>query len=167
MEASAGPPDGKGPGWTIDHLAMTVPRLDEAAEFFVSFLGARELYRSSLPPTTDPEAMALNFNAHPAAGYRMAKLQIGDLPLELFEYQAPDLCGGMPRNCDPGGHHIAFLVANIGQAVQRLKECHDVTILGRPSQIRPPHPLAGRSWVYFITPWGQQLELVCDEQRRQ
>jgi len=152
--------------WTVDHVGLTVPDADEAAAFFVCVLGATELYRASMPVGTDPEAMERNLNAHRDAGYRMIKLALGGMALELFDYQAPDLSYVVPRNCDAGGQHLALAVPSMSDALRRLKECDNVRILGRPSRIAPPHPLAGRRWVYFVTPWGQHLELVCDEYRR-
>lgn len=156
----------RGDACAVDHVGLTVPDVDEAAAFFVSVLGATELYRASRPAGSDPEAMAGNLNAHRDAGYRMIKLALGGMPLELFEYQAPDLSDVVPRNCDAGGQHLAFAVPSMSDALRRLKEWDNVRILGRPSRIAPPHPLAGRRWVYFVTPWGQHLELVCDKYRR-
>lgn len=149
-----------------DHCSMTVPDVDDAVHFFVSVLGGEELYRREVPSGSDPDAMSRLFNAHPAAGFRLAKIRVGGLDLELFEYQAPDTAPTTARNCDPGGHHIGFLVYDIDWAADALAAVDGIRILGAVSQLPNGHPLAGRRWIYFLTPWGQQLELVDDRARR-
>lgn len=145
----------------VDHLSLTVPDLDAAAAFFIDVLGARELYRRQYAPAADEaRSMAERFNTHPAATCRLAKLDLLGTALELFEYQAPDLNRTMPRNCDAGGSHFGIRVADLAQSVDRLRRVPGVKILGEPSTIGPGHPLAGRRWVYFLTPWGWQMELV-------
>ena len=77
---------------------------------------------------------------------------------ELFEYEVDDQVTQVPRNCDIGGHHLAFYVDDFNAALQYLGE-RGVRILGEPT-IRTSGPSAGQTWVYFLTPWGMQLELV-------
>jgi len=36
---------------------------------------------------------------------------------------------------------------------------HGVKVMGEPT--RSQGPSAGQRWVYFLTPWGMQCELVC------
>ncbi len=57
-----------------------------------------------------------------------------------------------------GGHHIAFYVDDIDAAVGYLRD-HHVRIMGTPT-VRTSGPSAGQTWVYFLSPWGMQLELV-------
>jgi len=145
---------------------MTVPDLDQAVRFFVEVFGGVELYRRAIEAGSDPDAMEQRFNAHPQAGLRLAKLRVGALDLELFEYRAPDTATVTARNCDPGGHHLGFLVDDIDAAVAALDTIEGVTVLGTVSTLPGGHPLAGRRWVYLLSPWGQQLELVDDRDRR-
>lgn len=144
----------------VDHYSLTVPDLDGALQFFVEVLGARELYRRSFTPGADRTDMPTRFNAHPDASFRMAKLDLAGCALELFEYSSPDTTQTTARNCDPGGSHLALEVDDMDAAVERLGRVPGVSLLGLPSVIEPPHPLAGRRWVYFLTPWRYQLELV-------
>ncbi len=145
----------------VDHVALTVPDLDAAAAFFTEVLGARELYRRHYRPGADNAAsMAERFNTHPEAACRLAKLDFLGTALELFEYRAPDLNRAMPRNCDAGGAHLGITADNFPQALAALRRVPGVKILGEPSVLGPDHPLAGRRWVYFLTPWGLQMELV-------
>lgn len=78
--------------------------------------------------------------------------------LEVFDYTAPDQRTEQPRNSDIGGHHIAFYVDDMDQAVAYLKE-QDVKVLGEPKTFTEG-PMEGLTWVYFMAPWGMQLEMV-------
>jgi catechol 2,3-dioxygenase-like lactoylglutathione lyase family enzyme len=77
---------------------------------------------------------------------------------EIFEYAVNDQNEVPPRNCDVGGHHLAFYVDDFHAALAHL-ERHQVRILGEPT-VRTTGPSAGQIWVYFLAPWGMQLELV-------
>lgn len=145
----------------LDHVSLTVPDLDQAAAFFVRAFGARELYRRAWapPPEGDPD-MAARFDMSAHAAFRLVKMDLGGCGLELFEYRAPDLEARRPRNCDAGGCHLGLLVDDVDVAAARLRALPGVRLLGDVSEIGAGHPLAGRRWIYFLTPWGQQLELV-------
>lgn len=145
---------------------MTVPDLNEAVGFFVAVMEARELYRRELRPGTSPQEMQTDYGTHPDAGFRLAKLDIAGTALEIFEYTAPDQSRRQPRNYDVGGSHLGFLVDDIDAAVVIVQRQPGARVLGNVSELPAGHPLAGRRWVYFLTPWGQQLELVSDERRR-
>ena len=57
-----------------------------------------------------------------------------------------------------GGSHLAFYVDDLESAIEYLKE-KNVRLLGEPT-LRSMGPNAGQRWIYFLTPWGMQLELV-------
>jgi catechol 2,3-dioxygenase-like lactoylglutathione lyase family enzyme len=78
--------------------------------------------------------------------------------LEIFEYSAPDQNRRLPRNSDIGGHHLAFYVDDMDAAIAYLKS-KQVRVLDTPSTFSEG-PAAGLTWVYFLAPWGLQLELV-------
>src|SRR6185295_9590440 len=72
-----------------DHVAFTVPDLDEAVGFFVEALGAEELYRSTRGP--DPVFMPENFDAPQDAALTLAMLRMPpNLNVELFEWSGSD-----------------------------------------------------------------------------
>ena len=104
--------------------------------------------------------MQVNLDVHPEATIPAAHLvRCGDgTNLEIFEYTAPDQRTEQPRNSDIGGHHIAFYVDDMDEAVAYLKE-NDVRVLGEPHPFTEG-PMKGLTWVYFMAPWGMQLELV-------
>ncbi len=151
--------------WSLDHCSLTVPNLDEAVAFFTSVAGASVAHRRSAIPGADPELMRTNFNAHKDAGFALAKLNVGQVGVEVFEYTAPDQRRDLPRNCDIGGSHLGFLVDDIAKAILRARAHPGVQILGEVQTLPDDHPMAGRQWVYLLTPWHQQLELVSDENR--
>lgn len=83
----------------------------------------------------------------------------GGSNLEIFEY-ASNIERNLkaPGNADIGGHHLAFYVDDMAAAVAYLKG-QGIEVLGEPTRMTEG-PTAGESWVYFLAPWGMQLELV-------
>lgn len=141
-----------------DHIGITVPDLDQAVGFFCEVIGAEPIFDGGRIEN-DPGLMRERLNVHPDARLRYCFLRAGQgLNLEIFEYHAPDQRREPPRNSDIGGHHIAFYVDDITAAVAHLRR-HRVRVLGEPTLI-DEGPAAGAAWVYFLSPWGLQLELV-------
>ncbi|WP_232295021.1 hypothetical protein [Parafrankia sp. EUN1f] len=66
----------------------------------------------------------------------------------------------MPRVCDPGGHHLAFEVADVAATAAAFAAEPGVKVLGEPQTLGANHPLAGREWIYVLLPWGTFIELV-------
>jgi len=142
-----------------DHIGFTVPDLDEAVAFFVDVIGCEPFYELG-PFQSDGDWMEKHLGVHPRAvmkRLRFLRCRNGS-NFEIFEYAAPDRSSRPPRNSDVGGHHIAFYVDDIDAAVAYLK-AKGVRVLGEPT-VRKEGPSARQSWVYFLSPWGMQLELV-------
>lgn len=143
-----------------DHIGLTVPDLEEAIEFFCSVIGCELIYRA--PPFADDKGtfMKDQLNVHPQARIRgVAFLRCGNnLNFEVFEYESPDQRDAIPRNSDPGAHHIAFYVDDMARAIEHLEK-HNVTLLGRPV-VESEGVDLGVTWLYFLAPWGMQLELL-------
>ena len=143
----------------VEHIGLTVPNLEAASTFFVDILGAEVLFDVG-PYSSDDAWMEKHLGVHPRAvirQLRMLRLAAGP-SLELFEYSAPDQDHARPRNSDAGGHHLAFCVTDITAAIDHLRQ-HGVKILGDPTTL-DDGASAGLTWVYFLAPWGLQLELV-------
>jgi catechol 2,3-dioxygenase-like lactoylglutathione lyase family enzyme len=142
-----------------DHVGFTVPDLDEAVDFFVNVIGCEEFYELG-PFRSDDDWMQTHLNVHPRAvmkKLRFLRCRNGS-NFEIFEYESPDQNSRQPKNSDIGGHHLAFYVDDFDKALGFLKS-HGVKILGEPT-VRTAGPSAGQTWVYFLAPWGMQLELV-------
>jgi catechol 2,3-dioxygenase-like lactoylglutathione lyase family enzyme len=146
----------------FEHAATTVPDLEQAERFFVDVLGARVRFRSRFAGSAAPEIetfdMARTFNAHPDSRADLISLDVGGSVVELFAYDAPDQRREIGRNCDVGGSHLGFRVTDLAAAVRQLQAVPGVRVLGSPNWAVNA---AGdqRGWVYFLTPWGLQMEL--------
>ncbi|HMM94564.1 VOC family protein [Phycicoccus sp.] len=144
----------------LDHVGFTVPDLEQAHRFLVEVLGCEYLYSLGPFRHDDTDWMTTHLAVHPRAvmvenrWYRLGDQAV----LEVFHYESPDGAGaGMPRNSDVGGHHLALYVDDLDAAVAHLVE-HGVRVLDGPTASRGP--AEGNRWIYFLSPWGMQLELV-------
>ena len=150
------------PGLTgVDHIGVTVPDLEQARTFFVDVLGCEYLY--SLGPFVHDEPgddwMAEHLGVDPRAVMRQLQFfrLCGQAIFEVFEYSAPDQVTRQPRNSDIGGHHVALYVDDLDAAVAYLHQ-KGLTVLSEPTVSKGPSE--GQRWVYFLSPWGMQFELV-------
>lgn len=143
-----------------DHLGITVPNLDEAVKFFVDVIGCEALFKFG-SFKFDDDWMQVNLNVNPRAeitDFQMVRCGHGT-NLEVFEYKSPDQVKAPPKNSDIGGHHLAFYVDDMAKAVAYLKANKSVKVLAEPHTFTTG-PAAGLSWIYFISPWGMQMEIV-------
>jgi len=143
----------------MEHVGFTVPDLEQAVKFFVEVLGCEPFYELG-PFEAEDNWMQEHLNVHPRTVMRRLRfLRCGHgSNFEIFEYESPGQVREPPRNSDVGGHHLAFYVDDIEAAVAYLHG-QGVRVLGEPT-LRTSGPSAGQTWVYFLAPWGLQLELV-------
>lgn len=141
-----------------EHIGFTVPDLDAAEDFFVNVIGCERVY-SLGPYVHDDEWMSEHLNVHPRTVIRELRFfRCKHGPnFEIFEYESADGQNPQPRNSDIGGHHLAFYVDDIDAAVTYLRSM-GVRVLGEPAASKAA--AEGQRWVYFLAPWGMQLELV-------
>lgn len=142
-----------------DHLGFTVPNLEEAVKFFTEVIGCEAFYKLG-PFKADNDWMQMHLNVNPRAEIPQIRvMRCGSgINLEIFEYTSPDQSKTLPKNSDIGGHHLAFYVDDMAKAVEHLRK-HNVKMLGDPT-VMTQGPSAGETWMYFLAPWGMQLELV-------
>jgi catechol 2,3-dioxygenase-like lactoylglutathione lyase family enzyme len=142
-----------------DHIGFTVPNLEEAVDFFVNVIGCEPFYEIG-PMRADDEWMTTYLGVHPRAVVRRLRFLrcAHGSNFEVFEYEAPEQRRAQPLNSDVGGHHLAFYVDDIHDAVAHLRS-RGVRVMGEPT-VRTTGPSAGQAWVYFLAPWGMQFELV-------
>lgn len=144
----------------LDHFGFTVPDLNEAVAFFVDHFHGTLAYESG--PNTDATRswMSQRIDVDPESSQRLAVVRIGEhTNFEIFEYATPGQDTSWPANSDLGGHHIGFYVEDIDVAAQYLAGVPGVTLLEGPNDVTEG-PVRGERWLYFRTPWGQQLELT-------
>jgi catechol 2,3-dioxygenase-like lactoylglutathione lyase family enzyme len=144
----------------VDHVAFTVPNLDDAARLFTDLLGAEELYRSTRGPDSAimPEHFGVPDDAH--LELRMFRLP-PNLNVELFQWWSEDRSPVFPRASDAGGHHLCFVVDDVDDVVAAIAHHTDVDVLGARKEVGGDSPaVAGNRWVYARTSWGLILEFV-------
>lgn len=142
-----------------DHVGFTVPDIEEATRFFVDVIGCTFVYEIG-PFRSDDDWMSRQLGVDPRAvirALRMFRCANGS-NFELFEYELDGKATSQPKNSDVGGHHLAFYVEDIHAAVAYLKS-KGVTVQGDVVAM-DSGPSKRLSWVYFLSPWGMQLELV-------
>ncbi len=150
----------------VDHVALTVPTLKDGIAFYRDVIGATLLYQigpfdaAELPGMPDGRDWSEAHINVAGARVHIAMLQVGpNLMLELFEYEKPESRRTEPpRNCDFGGHHIAFKVTDLDRAIQYLRD-HGLRVMAGPI-VLDDGPCAGLRVNYFLDPFGNQLELV-------
>jgi glyoxylase I family protein len=148
------------PGLTgLDHVGFTVPDLDQAHRFLTEVIGCEYMYSLGPFRHDDSDWMLEHLNVDPRAVMRQLHFYRcgGQAIFEVFEYSAPDQNTVLPRNSDVGGHHVALYVTDLDAAVDYLRR-HGLTVLGEPTASSGPSE--GQRWIYFLTPWGMQWELV-------
>lgn len=144
----------------LDHVGLTVPNLDEAVAFFVQVFGAEELYRSERGP--DKAFMAANFEVPADAALKLSMLRMPpNLNVELFEWASASKDPKVPRPCDGGGRHLAFVVDDVDDACAYLRTIDGVRILGDVKEVGGDSPkVRGNRWTYAVAPFGLLFELV-------
>lgn len=141
-----------------EHIGFTVPDIEQAHDFFVNVIGCDFVY-SLGPWTKDDNWFSDHLNIHPRSvlkELRFYRCAFGP-NFEVFEYESPDQNSVQPKNSDVGGHHIAFYVDDLDTAVKYLQE-KGIHILSTPTASAGASE--GQRWVYFLSPWGMQFELV-------
>ena len=149
------------PGLTgVDHIGFTVPDLEQAHDFLIDVVGCTFLY--SLGPffRDDSDWMQDHLNVDPRTVMRELRFYDcrGQAIFEVFAYETPDSeRSAQPLNSDVGGHHVALYVEDLDVAVEYLHSV-GVRVLGDPTSSSGAS--FGQRWVYFLSPWGMQFELV-------
>lgn len=143
----------------VEHVGFTVPDLDAAVRFFTEVMGCSKAYEIG-PFQAEDDWMARQLGVHPRAVLRkLAMLRCQNGPnFEIFQYEVAGQVTAPAANSDVGGHHLAFYVQDIEAAVVYLK-ARGVTVQGDVVTMQDG-PSKGLCWVYFLAPWGMQLELV-------
>jgi catechol 2,3-dioxygenase-like lactoylglutathione lyase family enzyme len=143
-----------------DHTGITVPDIKQAIDFFVNVLGCKQAM--SFGPFADEKGdfMTQLVNVNPRAVINQITLvRCGyGSNIELFQYTSPDQKNMTPKNSDIGGYHIAFYVDDIKAAKDYLDSKGVKTFFG-PFPVNEG-PAAGQSIVYFLAPWGLQMEII-------
>jgi len=143
----------------VDHVAVTVPDIDEATAFFKNTFACEAFYRVGPYPEVGEFGKMLDVPPETElVGFQLMRCGSG-ANIEIFEYKHPNANIDYPRNSDRGGHHIAFYVDDLDREIKRLQRM-GITVLGDAANMNGDGPHAGSRWIYFKAPWGLTLELV-------
>jgi catechol 2,3-dioxygenase-like lactoylglutathione lyase family enzyme len=144
----------------VDHVGLTVPDIEEATRFFAGILGFVEFYSHGPYADEEGDSQRVHFNRHPRARcVQIRMLRTRNLNLELFEFESPDQVRRMPSTSDWGSAHIALYVDDMARAVEFLRQ-EGVQVLGDPLPLPGPEAGERAEFCFFLTPWGQPLELI-------
>jgi len=146
----------------IDHVAMTVPNLEEASRFLEAALGAKPIY-DDLTRDQAPLSGALaerQLDLTPGSSLvAMRMLQIGNGPgIELFEVRSPHQ-QPPARPSDLGLQHFGVYVDDIDAAVERFVAAGG-ELLAAPAPTVGVEAGSGNAYCYVKTPWGTIIELI-------
>jgi catechol 2,3-dioxygenase-like lactoylglutathione lyase family enzyme len=140
----------------LEHVGVTVPSLDDAIGFFTNVIGWTLVLREGPFADAEGDWMRAALNVDRSASLSFALLDTGaGRYIELFEYAAPGQRLEHPLNSDIGGMHLAVAVPDIVAAIERLRDVPGIRILAGPNTNS-----AGGLYVYFLTPWDLQMELI-------
>jgi catechol 2,3-dioxygenase-like lactoylglutathione lyase family enzyme len=144
----------------MDHVGITVRHIDEAIEWFEDVLGAAAPLTFG-PFPAGPFVASVVDVAQTASIDQITMLRIGSSAnIELFQYTAPDgQRHSVPQNSDWTGHHIAFYVTDIADAVEYMVEKGVRRMPAGPFSLTQG-PAAGQTIQYFQTPWGSYIEFI-------
>jgi catechol 2,3-dioxygenase-like lactoylglutathione lyase family enzyme len=138
-----------------DHTGITVPDMDQAVHFFTDVLGCQAAMTFG-PFSGLGEVLNINPEAR-IDNITMVRCGAGS-NIELFKYTSPDQKDMTPKNSDIGGMHIALYVDDVQKAKDYLDSKGVKTFKG-PIPIGEG-PAAGETILYFVAPWGLQLEAI-------
>lgn len=148
---------------TIDHVGVTVPKLDEGARFFREAFGAETIFEMKTHrDTSKPEILAeeqAKLGTRPSARWTSTLvLRLGAGPsIELFEYEDPERLAP-PTPSDLGVQHFGIYVDDIDRACERVVAAGG-RILDGPTLLPGLESGEDNKWVYVVAPWGGIIEL--------
>ncbi len=144
----------------VDHVGITVPDMEQAVDFLVKRDRSRTLLLARPIQDDETDFNEVQFGVHPRAVVNeMRLLRLGNLNLELFEWEAPEQNRTMPRISDYGAYELCLYVDDIDAAAAHLRE-HGVEILGEKLDLEGPEAGQDAYYLYFRSPWGAMMELI-------
>jgi catechol 2,3-dioxygenase-like lactoylglutathione lyase family enzyme len=142
-----------------DHIGLTVPDMQQAIEFFVGKIGAEPYYGLGPFHDDDTDSFEVQFGVPSRAVLNEIRLlRLGNLNIELFEWDAPGH-DEVPALNENGGHELCLYVDDIDAAISYLQG-RGVEVLGEKMELVGPEAGDEAWFVYFRAPWGLLLELI-------
>ncbi len=135
----------------FNHLAISVPDLWNAKQFFIDLLGFRQLETSELRELGSqlklfwPETQSATFTIlEHKSGLRIGIAQQDKVPWET-----------QPLNTETVQFSLTFSVSNLQSVMDTLLQYPDIHIKSQSLK-------TGNKYVYFATSWGMYIQLIED-----
>ncbi|MET0635309.1 MAG: VOC family protein [Chitinophagaceae bacterium] len=141
----------------VDHIGITVPNMDSAIRFFTDVFGFEKI--TEIGPFKLDDNWRKTYHVHPGLNVnRIVSMRTGTgANIELFEFNGKVGKSYPVYQDEISWHHIALYTPDIRSTVALLRS-NGVRFLS-DIVVSAEGPTAGESWVYFLTPWGTQMEL--------
>ncbi len=136
----------------IDHIAITVPDLALARDFYTGLLGLEETHRTSWQAGNARMDALMGLSGSAA---EVLILRAGNIEIEFFEFRHLQAEPQPERNAASLGYmHFALKVTGIGALYDRLVAAG--TVFHTPPYVGR----CGRTLTYLRDPFGNIVELV-------
>jgi catechol 2,3-dioxygenase-like lactoylglutathione lyase family enzyme len=146
----------------IDHVAMTVPNIDDASRFLEKALGAKPIYDDLNRGDTPMKGAVVERQLDLAPGtslVAMRMLRLANGPgIELFEVQSPHQ-QSPARPSDLGLQHFGVYVDDIDAAAERFVAAGG-ELVAAPAPTIGVEAGPGNAYCYVKAPWGTVIELI-------
>lgn len=145
----------------VDHIAITVPNIAEARSFMETAFGCE--HALDLGPFQDPNGLWMQdaIGTHKDAVMHISELVCGNATnIELMEISSPTQDTVFPKRDDIGASSIGLYTDDLQATLDRAVSA-GATPLGQITSVGEG-PLAGRSFIYVTSTWGQQFFLMTD-----
>lgn len=146
----------------IDHVAMTVPNLDDASRFLEEALGAKPIYDDLKRGEAPMKGAMVERQLDLAPGtslVAMRMMRMANGPgIELFEVQSANQ-QSPARPSDLGLQHFGLYVDDIAAAAERFVAAGG-ELVASPAPTIGVEAGPGNAYCYAKTPWGTVIELI-------
>lgn len=152
----------------IDHVALTVPDVEEASAFFEKAFGARVIFdgqHPSDPPVQGKEAeVVFGMPRGSSLVWRRVLAFPGDTHIELFQFVTPHQQRAA-HTYDYGLVHFAVLVQDLGKAALDFQKAGGKLYCTEDwKRVAASGMAPKQGWMYGETPWGTVIEMVTFEE---
>ncbi len=145
----------------LDHVALTIPDMEQARAFLQEGLGCRTVF--DLGPFKDDSGnwMQDYIGTHPRAVMNIAVMNCGNTAsVELMEISSPTQNKTYPQRDDLGAASLGFYVDDLDASLVRVAAAGGEVLGGITSVGAGPE--TGRKFAYVRSPWGQLFFLLND-----
>lgn len=142
-----------------NHIGIAVRDLDRSIAFYTAIAGAEVAIRDMLESDRLAETSGLD-----EASIRYATLRLGNLNIDLLEFERPPMDDAQYQPNNAGGVHFCFEVDDLDAVRSRLEEA-GIDFTGPTYTVGEvddgsDERVAGTRFAYFDGPDGEHLEII-------